>query len=180
MKKIHVWITKTLICIIIFLILGIICKKNITLKNKIKYELYENHLSFTKIKELYNHYLGGYIPLETITPKKEESVFNEKISYKNILPYENGAKLTVENNYLVPNQESGVIVFIGKKEKYGDVIIIEGKDDVDIWYGNICNSELKLYDYLEKGNYIGETCNENLYIVYSKNNQFLNYQNYLS
>lgn len=180
LKKLYIRIMKLLLCLIIFLTLGIICKKNITYKDRIKYELYERHLSFTKIKELYNHYLGGYLPLETTKSKTTEAVFNEKLSYTNIMPYEKGARLTVGPNYLVANQESGVVVYVGEKENYGNVIIIEGKNDIDTWYGNICNSKIKLYDYLEKGSYIGETCNEYLYIVYSKNNQFLDYKNYLS
>ena len=174
------FLNKLLLCTITFLLIGIVCKKNYNLKQKIKYELYENHLSFTSIKELYNHYLGGVIPLENIKIKKDVSVFKEKINYQEITPYLNGAKLKVTNNYLVPNQEKGVVVFIGEKEGYGNVIIIEGKENIDKWYGNICNTNLKLYDYIEENKYLGETCNENLYLVFSKDNKFLNYKEYIS
>lgn len=180
MKKIYLFLTKCLLCTILFLSLAILSKKNINYKDRIKYELYENHLSFSKFKEIYNHYLGGIMPLENITNQKTNSVFKEEINYNKISPYLNGAKLEVNNNYLVPNQEAGIVVYIGKKEEYGNVVMIEGKRNIDIWYGNICNSQLKLYDYVELGNYIGETCNENLYLVYSKGNEFLNYQDYLS
>ena len=180
MKKIYSYLIKTLLCIIIFLSLAIISKKNPEYKNKINYELYQNNISFSKIKELYNKYLGGIRPLETIITQKEESVFNEKINYKNITSYQDGASLEVENNYLVPSQESGVVVYVGEKKDYGNVIIIEDLNDIDTWYGNICNTTIKLYDYIEKGKYLGETCNNKLYLVYSKNNKFLNYKDYLS
>ena len=180
MKKIDITITKLLLCIIIFLVLAILTRQSTSYKERIKYELFENHLSYTKFKNIYNKYLGGYMPLKNITLDKEKPVFDEKISYKNLLPYENGVKISVEKNYLVPSQDSGVIVYIGEKEKYNNVIIIEGKNDIDIWYGNICNSKYKLYDYVEKGTYIGESCDESIYLVYSKNNKFLDYKSYLS
>ena len=180
MKKVSIYITKILLCAILFLSLAILCKKSTRYKEKIKYELYENHLSYSKFKELYNHYLGGYMPLENIINKKEESVFNEKISYTKEEKYQEGVKLEVQNNYLVPSQETGVVVYVGEKENYGNTIIIEGKNDIDTWYGNICNSQIKLYDYVEKGKYLGETCNNNLYLVYTKKNKFLDYKDYLT
>ena len=179
-KKIDKLIIKTLLCTTIFLALAILCKKNTTYKEKIYNELYENHISFSYFKKIYNHYLGGIIPLENITKTKTQAVFNEKIIYKKMTPYKNGALLEVENNYLVPSEQEGIIVYIGEKEDYGNVIIIEDKDNVDIWYGNICNSTLKLYDYVEKGNYIGQSCDEKIYLIYSKDNNFLNYKDYLS
>ena len=162
------------------MLLAIISKKNNNYKDKINYELYKNNLSFSYFKELYNHYLGGVYPLNNISSSKTESVFEEKLKYLKISPYQEGAQLEVTKNYSVPNQEAGVVVYIGEKENYGNVIIIEGLKDIDTWYGNICNSTLKLYDYVEKGTYIGESCNENLYLVYSKDNNFLNYKNYIS
>ncbi len=179
LKKIYIFFLKTLLCLTIFLSLAIIAKKDIHYKEKIKYELYENSLSFSYFKKLYNHYLGGVIPLENITNKKTETVFNEKITYTKQTPYLNGVLLEVSDNYIVPNQESGVVVYIGEKEGYGNTIIIEGVNDINHWYGNICNTSIKLYDYIEKGSYIGEACNNKLYLVYSKNQEFLPYKDYL-
>ena len=102
------------------------------------------------------------MPLENITPKKSTSVFKEKITYSEKESYLNGVQLKVQNNYLVPNQESGVVVYVGKKEGYNDVVIIEGKENINKWYGNLCNISVKLYDYIEEGSYLGETCNEYL------------------
>ena len=177
MKKIYLFIIKTLICLIIFLSLAIISKKNINYKEKIKKELYENQLSFTQFKNLYHKYLGGIIPLEKIL--KTKTVFNEKITYKNQTPYLNGVSLEVEDYYIVPNQEAGLVTFIGEKEEYGNTIIIEDKNNISHWYGNICNTSIKLYDYIEKGSYLGEACNQTLYLAYEKNNQFLPYKDYL-
>ena len=42
----------------------------------------------------------------------------------------------------------------------------------------IAFTSLKLYDYVEEGTYIGEV-NNNLYLVFSKDNKYLNYEEYI-
>ena len=37
----------------------------------------------------------------------------------------------------------------------GNTVIIQGVDGVDIWYGNLTNVSVKLYDYVEKDKLIG-------------------------
>lgn len=71
-----------------------------------------------------------------------------------------------------------MIVFIGDKENYGKTIIVEDLDGVYNWYGNIDNSSLKLYDYVEKGSLIGEASLK-LYLVFSKGDKFLDYEEYI-
>lgn len=173
-------IIKSLICIIIFLILGIISKKNIQYKELIKKQLYEETISFTKFENLYNKYLGGIFPIENINKNTISPVFSENLNYKSISKYQDGAKLEVDKNYLIPNQENGIITYIGEKENYGKVIIIETEDNLNIWYGNICNYNIKLYDHLNKGDIIGETCTNELYLVYKKNNKILDYNQYIN
>ena len=48
-----------------------------------------------------------------------------------------------------------------------------------MWYGNIKTVNVKLYDYVEKGSMIGEVSDDTLYLVYAKDNKFLNYEDYL-
>ena len=69
---------------------------------------------------------------------------------------------------------------MGEKENYGDVIIVQGIDGVEIWYGNMANTSVKLYDYIEKGTLLGEVTDNILYLVYSKDGNILNYQEYLN
>ena len=137
------------------------------------------HIDFSTFKKLYNKYLGGVSALKTTT-EKETYVFNEKIKYEKITPYENGAQLTVEKNYLVPNIEKGIVVYIGEKEKYQNTIMIETEEGTDIWYGNICNSSLKLYDNIDTKNYIGESCDNYIYLIFSKGNTFIDYQQFIN
>lgn len=170
------FIIKTLLVIVILLSLAILCKSNNNIKQKIKVNVFTESTSFTKIKKMYDKYLGGIIPLKRETKTKQ--VFDEKIKYTNISKYYDGFNLSVEENYLVPSIKEGMVVFIGEKDNYGKVIIIEGLDGIKIWYGNIKNTSLKIYDYVESGAYIGEV-NNNLYLVFNKDNLFLSYDEYI-
>lgn len=167
---------RVLIVLVIFFSLAIACKYNSNFKDTITKYVFTDGISFTKIKKAYNKYLGGILPI-----KKEintQKVFNEKISYDNLSVYHDGVNLTVSESYLVPSLTEGMVVFIGNKENYNNTVIIEDLNGVYIWYGNINTTSLKLYDYVEKGTYIGEV-NNSLYMVFSKDNKYLNYEEYL-
>lgn len=174
-KYLRSLILRTLTVIVLFLILAIISKSNTTYKDLIVSNLYEKNISFAKVKNLYTKYLGGIIPLEKVSPEITP-VFKEKLEYTNESIFYDGVKLEVMNNYLVPIIEEGMVVYIGEKENYGNVIIIEGIDGVEIWYGNIETTSVKLYDYVESGNYLGETKDNYLYLAYSKDGKFLDYK----
>lgn len=177
-KYLRSLIARTLLAIIIFLMLAIFAKTSRVYKDLIVTNIYEKNLSFTKIKKLYTKYLGGITPLDNVI-EKEITVFNESLTYDNQEKYYDGVKLSVDKNYLVPSQIEGMVIYIGKKDNYGNTIIIEGTNDIDIWYGNIDKTAVKLYDYVEKGTYLGTTIDNNLYLAYVKNGEFLNYQEYL-
>ena len=90
-----------------------------------------------------------------------------------------GVRLTVNDKYLVPNQLSGLVVFIGEKEGYGNTVIIQQANGIDLWYGNIEDVNVELYDYVEQGDLIGNTKDTNLYLVYKKDGEVLNYEDYI-
>ena len=137
--------------------------------------VYNTNISFAPLTNLYNKYIGdldifnGFVNTQT--------VFNEELDYNIIEKYLDGAKLKLNNN-LVPINESGIVVFIGDKEGYGNTIIIQRIDGVDEWYGGIINTNIKLYDYVEKGSLLGEA-EDYLYLVYKKDGNILNYEEYL-
>lgn len=170
-------VIRLLIVLLLLLTALIACKCNSQIKDKVYKYLYTEDISFTKIKKIYNKYLGGILPI-----KKEvdtEKVFQEKLKYTDLSIYQDGIKLSVGNNYLVPALQEGMVVFVGDKENYGNTIIVEDLDGVRYWYGNITTSSLKLYDYIEKGSLIGET-STNLYLVFSKDDNYLDYEKYIN
>ncbi len=170
---------KILITLIIFLIGAILIKSNANYKEYIYDNIYNKNISFTGIKKFYNKYLGGIIPIDKLVTNTEP-VFSEKLTYTEESKYFDGVKLKVTTNYLVPVLESGLVVYIGEKENYGDVVIIQGMDGVDIWYGNMLTTSVSLYDYIEEGSLLGETDNDYLYLVYTQNGKYLNYEAYLN
>ena len=170
-------VIRLLIVVLLFLTALIACKSNSQIKDKVYKYLYTEDISFTKIKKIYNKYLGGLLPI-----KKEvdtEKVFQEKLKYTDLSIYQDGIQLSVGNNYLVPALQEGMVVFVGDKDNYGNTIIVEDLDGVRYWYGNITTSSLKLYDYIEKGSLIGEA-STNLYLVFSKDDNYLDYEKYIN
>lgn len=175
-KNINKLITKFMIAIIFFLISIIFT--NYSDKNLLLYKEYvfTESLPFTKIKGWYEDLFGEVLP----TQDNSQTVFNGKLVYKDISEYYDGEKLLVSKNTLVNNITSGVVVFSGEKDNYGNTVIIQGIDGVDIWYGNLENVSVSLYDYIEANTVIGETKDEYLYLVIKKDNEYIKYENYQS
>lgn len=163
--------------VIIFIIFGtLIIKKSNNIKDVIYNNVYVNYINFPFIKNLYNSYLGNVIPFQNII--KEEPVFNEKLNYKEKSKYNNGAKLILNNN-IVPIIDSGIVIFIGNKDNFNKTVIIENSDGVEEWYGNLNNINVKLYDYVNKNDILGDTYNNTLYLEFKKDNKSLDYNRFL-
>lgn len=167
-------ISKALLSIIFLLVSIILINKNENIKKFYEDKVFNDSISFIKFNELYNKYFGS---ITSIYPT-EELVFNESIQYSNIDNYLNGKVLTVSNNYIVPSIGSGIIVYLGDKDNLGNTCIIQGVDGVDIWYSNIDTSNLTLYDYVSKGDMLGTTLSDKLYLTLEKDNEFIDYETY--
>ena len=171
------FLNKILICFILVITCLIFMKNNKKFKDFISKNIFHDNISFAYINNLYNKYFGKVLPsyeIEELNP-----VFNEKLEYKSVNKYYDGYKLEVSNSYLVPIIESGLVVYNGNMDNYGNTIIIEGIDGVDIWYGNINNINVKLYDYVTKGDFLGEILDNNLYLVFEKDKEYLKFEDYI-
>lgn len=166
-------IIRVLISIILFLGISIFVKisdKNLLL---FKNNVYDKSFKFSKISSLYNKYFGDVLP-----PVKESVVSaNKTINYKEVNTYKDGAVLTGVD--AVYPYKSGIVVFVGEKEDYGNTIIIQGMDGIDYWYGNITDANVKLYDYVESDNIIGNAKDKKLYVLFMKNGELLKYEEYI-
>ena len=160
---------------IIFLLVSLIFIQKSD-KNLLYYKehVFEKNFPFTKVKKLYEKVLGTPLPEEN----KSTTVFKGELIYKDKKPFYDGTLFQVQNKSLVNNITSGIIVFIGNKDNYGNTVIVQGVDGYDIWYGNIENVSVKLYDYVDSDTVIGNTINDKLYLVIKKDNQFINYDEY--
>ena len=166
------------VLITVIFVLGSIIFTNISDDNKALYQKYvlEDSLEFTKINELYQSIFGDVDITKKDNPDSEV-VFGD-VTYTNIEPFKNGVKLTVDMNEAISVIASGIVVFIGEKEDLGNTIIIQGNDGVDIWYSNITENDIKVYDYVEAGSILGSSNSENIYITINKDGEFINYEEY--
>ena len=171
------FVNKTLTAIFLGLVFLIVMEYSPSFKDFMRKDVLNKNLSFGFLGKVYEKYLGGVLPHDNNNTVK---VFGEKLAYKNLEKYQDGYKLVVDDNYLVPTIESGVVVFIGNKENLGNVITIEGEDGSTITYGNIKNTDIKLYEYINKGKYLGEVENNTLYISLIKDGKNLDIETYLS
>ena len=175
-NKIKIFLIKVMVCIMLFL-LFLICNKKINNFDSIIYEnVYSKNFSFAKFNSWYEKTFGNIFPIKKI---EDIQVFNESFVYKSKKEYLDGVELEVDNNYLVPSIKNGIVVFIGEKENYGYTIILEDEDGLDIWYSNVKVMNLKMYDYVNKGDYIGEVKNNKLIMVFKKDGKKDDYQKYI-
>ncbi len=171
-------VLRVLITIIVTLILLIGFKMNNNFKKTFYHYVYEENFPFSVVKNFLQEKLGTSLTFDKIVT--DEEVFNEKLSYKDKSLYHDGVKLTVSSEYMIPSLESGIVVYIGEKENYKQVVIVQQMNGVDVWYGNIKQANVKLYDYVEKGSLIGQVDNKTLYLVFQKEGKFVDYQSYLA
>lgn len=140
--------------------------------------VFKDNISFAPINNLYNKYLGGILPFKDIV-KDNKPVFKEKLAFNESNIYKDGVALSVDKEYLVPAIDSGIVVFIGDKEDYGKTVIVQQVNGIDVWYGNVTNLNVKMYDYVEGGGLLGETVSDKLYMVFKKDGKVLDYKKYI-
>lgn len=171
-KYIKSLFVRVLISIILFLSISIYVNysdKNLLLFKK---NIYDNTFNFSKINKVYNKYFGDVLPDADLS-----MVSKDNLVYKEAQAYKDGVLLTGVNN--ISLFKSGIVVFIGEKEHYGNTIIVQGMDGIDYWYGNVSDVNVKLYDYIESDTIIANVKDGNLYVVFIKNGEVLNFEEFI-
>ena len=170
---------------IIFLILitltTIICffiKINNSFKNAFYKYVYEKNISFAQINNWYQSKFGSPLPFGEYFSETSIPVFNEMITYSESSKYKDGVSLKVGYSYLIPALDNGIVIFIGEKEGYGKTVIIQQENGIDVWYSNLKEINLQLYDYVKKGGLVG-IVDENLYLVFIKDGEVVDYKEHI-
>ena len=140
--------------------------------------IYKSTSSDINLITNYNKYFKDLNVKDIINKDKTELVSNEKLSYSKYDKYKDGVKITVSSNYSVLVLESGIIVYIGNKDDYDSTIIVQQINGIDLLYGNIENTNYKLYDYVKKKDILGVS-NKYLYLVFKKDGKVLDYEKYI-
>ena len=168
---------KFLVLVLITITTILILKFNPQYKQQFHKYVYEETISFAKINNWYKSKFGSNLPFSDYFDETLP-VFNEKLSYSEANKYKDGVSLSVGYDYLVPALDSGIVIFIGEKEGYGNTVIIQQENGIDVWYSNLKEINLKLYDYIKDGSLIGNV-DENLYLVFIKDGEVVDYQEYI-
>lgn len=177
-KFIYSILVKTLIVVVLFLASLIYIKQSDKNKNNFKNVVYNNSLSFAKIYNVYKKYLGDVIPFKNIFKDNTKLVSSEKLTYKSITKKDNGYLLSISNNYTVSSITSGIVIENKKDSNYINMITVQDKNGLNITYGILNDINVKLYDYIEKGEIIG-VASDKLYLSFKKDNKYLSYEEVL-
>ena len=164
-KRKYKFVNKLLVLGILFVGVLITVKVNPTAASWVKTHVYMDNFSFAQIENWYNKYIGGIF---SSNDDEVTQVFSGTIPYTSLEPYYDGVRLKVSSGSVVESLLSGIIVSIGETEHYGNTIVVEQVDGVSVWYGNVDVSDVKLYDYVEKGQILGMSRSEDLYLVLMK------------
>lgn len=176
-KRKYKFVNKLLVLGILFVGVLITVKVNPTAASWVKTHVYMDNFSFAQIENWYNKYIGGIF---SSNDDEVTQVFSGTIPYTSLEPYYDGVRLKVSSGSVVESLLSGIIVSIGETEHYGNTIVVEQVDGVSVWYGNVDVSDVKLYDYVEKGQILGMSRSEDLYLVLMKDGAYLSYQDYVA
>lgn len=169
-------ITRILLSIILIISIAIFIKCNDDNKALINKYLFQENFKFTKVNKWYQDKLGNILP---DTNSNSELVFSSDILKNKYTSYKDGIQIECAKNSPISTLYGGIVIFIGEKDNYGSVVIVQGNDGIDYTYGNIKNTSINLYDYIEKDTIIGEAIDEYIYLVLEKDGKYLKYDEYL-
>lgn len=172
-------INRFLVVIVLTLFTLIFLKSNLNFRELFYNNVFEKNFSFAKVNKLYEQYFGSPIPFNDLINKQATYVFQEKLEYSESNKYKDGVALKVYKDYLVPSLNEGIVIFIGDKDEYPQTVIIQQANGIDVWYSNINNLTVKLYDYVEKNAPLGEVIDDNLYLVFKKGADVLDYNDFI-
>ena len=165
-NKKNIFFTKLLISIMLLLLSLIYVKNDDNNLAYFKKYVFEDTFDFSYFRNTYNSLKNNNEVVPVIS----------NVKYINKGSYLDGIKVDVRDN-LVETFASGIVVFVGKKDGYNNTVIIQGSDGYDIWYGNLEDINVQIYDYINKNTIIGET--NNLYLKALKDGKVIKTDEYL-
>jgi hypothetical protein len=131
-----------------------------------KYVL-EDNISFVRFRNYYEKYFMGV----------ESNISNNDVLVNNVSDYE-----YVDGMYKYYKEDvnvisSGIVVYVGDKDNLGNTVIIQGVDGIDIWYSNLGEVSIGMYDYVSNGDKIGLS-NEYYLVSLYKDGNMISYEEY--
>ena len=176
-KTIDGLVNRSLISIVLIMSLLLINKFNSNFLSNFKNTIFNRSFNFVKINSLSKKFLGK----EFIYSQKKSGsigVMNEDLISGESHKYYDGEKYIVSSNLPIGTVESGVVIFVGDKQHFKNTVIIQGTDNYNIWYGNLKDVSVNLYEYVEKNSLIGLADGNEVYMLIEKDNNYYSYEDY--
>lgn len=145
--------------------------------NNIKKNIFNKSFNFIKVNTLTKKVLGKEFIYYQKMPNSI-NVFSEDIGGNISHKFYDGEKYDVSENLPIGVFESGVVIYRGYKENFKNTVIIQGIDNYNIWYGNLKDINVNLYEYVEKNSLIGSADGKEVYILIEKDDKFYTYEDY--
>ncbi|RFB17673.1 M23 family peptidase [Bacillus sp. HNG] len=163
----EVFLFKVLLSAILVLSIGIIFKNQSPTFENVRHfvtSTMETEFQFAAVTEWYKDTFGSPLTLIPINQNKEES--NTATPGKYAIPaagkvtesFEaNGQGVIVEtDSKVVESMNSGYVKEVSVKGELGKTVVIKHSDGSETWYGNLGSVDVRLYDYVEKGQEVGK------------------------
>lgn len=151
-------LSKLFTVVIFTMIVIIISNHSPKFRNFLINNVLNSTMNFSKVNNIVDKFTNIYKKeeIESVSKEIEPTIKKEK--------YKGGIKYIIGDNEEIKLKSSGIVTFIGKKEDYGNTIIVQQSDGYYAWYGNI-KPKVKLYDYIESGSVIGTSSKEYYYVL---------------
>lgn len=169
-NKVSKYFTKILICICITLSILIANKSSDSIKKLINKYIMTDTFNFMAFNNWYTKIIKFKNP-------KVQLVSSEMFNYIRKEKINNYEKYEIEKETVINSLTSGIVIYVGSKDNLGNTVIIQGSDGFDIWYSNIENINVSLYDYIDAKTIIGEASNY-IYLTITKDNKYFTYEEY--
>ncbi len=169
--------SKFLVCIVLLLGILIALKTSPSLRENLYKYVFKDNFSFGQVNTVYEKLFGASLPFTGT--EQTALVSSAKIEYDEASDYKDGAMLKVSENYVIPVIKSGIVVFAGEKDGYGNTVVVQQGDGIEVWYANIKDIKVSMYDYLKAGDIVGEVDGTKLYLVFTKEGEILDYKKYI-
>lgn len=176
-RPINYVINRFLLSFVIVLFMLIIKKVNPNITKYVKRNIFNKSFNFIKVNTLTRKVLGKEFIYYQNTPNSI-NVFNNDLDNSTVHKFYDGEKYEVSENLPIGIFESGVVIYTGYKDNFKNTVIIQGVDNYNIWYGNLKDINVNLYDYVEKNSLIGSADGKEIYILIEKDSQFYTYEDY--
>ncbi|MDM5190151.1 M23 family metallopeptidase [Bacillus sp. DX4.1] len=148
-------------------------------------QVMEEEFQFAAVSKWYEGQFGK--PLAFLPSSEKKQIVKQKdyavpASGKVMQSFQtNGQGVFVQTaaNAMVESVNEGIVIFAGKKEEFGNTVEIQHADGTESWYGNLGETSVKLYDYVEKKQKVGTVAtstnekNGKFYFAIKKNEKFI-------